>query len=60
MSTTNDPLGIIGDVPTITNVETYPLDNNVYEFPDELSPAVVSRAIEDYHQFQTAGFILLF
>jgi ammonia channel protein AmtB len=32
---------------------------SVYEFPDELSPAVVSRAIEDYHQLQTAGFILM-
>lgn len=36
------------------------MDSNVYEFAETLSPAVVSRAIEDYHQFQTAGFILLF
>lgn len=41
-------------------MQQFPIDNNVYEFKDDLSPAVVSRAIEDYHQFQTVGFILLF
>jgi len=31
-----------------------------YEFKETLTPAIVSRAIENYHQFVTAGFILLF
>jgi ammonia channel protein AmtB len=31
-----------------------------YEFEDYLSPAIVSRSIENYHQFVTVGFILLF
>jgi ammonia channel protein AmtB len=36
------------------------METNIYEFTEQLTPAVVSRAIEDYHQFSTAGFILLF
>lgn len=36
------------------------METNIYEFTETLSPAVVSRAIEDYHQLETAGFILLF
>ena len=31
-----------------------------YEYQDTLSPAIVSRSIENYHQFVTAGFIMLF
>ena len=32
----------------------------VYEFNDQLTPAVISRSIEDYYQFVTCGFIFLF
>jgi len=32
----------------------------MYEFPDQLTPAVISRAEDDLHQFVTLGFILLF
>ena len=60
MATTKDNLGIIGETPAISFVQVFPVDNNVYEFKDDLSPSVISRSIEDYHQFQTAGFILLF
>lgn len=49
MATTKDVLGIINEIPTISYVQVFPVDNNVYEFKDDLSPAVVSRAIEDYH-----------
>jgi len=34
--------------------------NGIYEFNEQLTPAIISRAIEDYHQFSAAGFIFLF
>lgn len=32
----------------------------VYEFEDEITPAVISRAMDNYYQFTTAGFIMMF
>ena len=32
----------------------------MYEFIDTITPAVISRGIDDFHQFTTIGFIMLF
>ena len=39
---------------------TAPDVDSVYEFDDSITPAVISRGIDDLHQFMTIGFFLLF
>ena len=33
---------------------------NNSDFPDTLTPAILSKSIDDYHHLSTAGFILIY